>query len=164
MPTQAEKAAQFLALHQRQQIFVVANPWDAGTARLLTGLGFEALSTTSAGLAFVLGKSDGTGSVTRDEALANAKVIVLWGWDPTVAHQGPAHQFAWFVKLARERGKKVIIIDPRYSCAASTLADQWIPIKPGTDHAMFMAMANRSAVMGADLGATEALRRRRLNS
>ena len=80
-------------------------------------------------------------SSSAADMLANARNIVLWGWDPTVAHQGPAHQFGWFVKLARERGKKVIVIDPRYSCAASTLADQWIPIKPGTDHAMFMAMA-----------------------
>jgi 2-methylisocitrate lyase-like PEP mutase family enzyme len=76
MPTQAEKAAQFLALHQRPEIFVVANPWDAGTARILTGLGFSALSTTSAGLAFALGRRDGTASVSRDEALANAKSIV----------------------------------------------------------------------------------------
>lgn len=76
MPTQAEKAAAFQALHQRDQIFVIANPWDAGTARILTGLGFEALSTTSAGLAFTLGRRDGTASVTRDEALANAKAIV----------------------------------------------------------------------------------------
>jgi anaerobic dimethyl sulfoxide reductase subunit A len=76
------------------------------------------------------------------DMLANTKIIVLWGCDPTVGHQGPAHQFAWFIKLARERGVPVIIIDPRYSCAASTLADQWIPIKPGTDHAMFMAMAD----------------------
>jgi len=76
MPTQAEKAAAFHALHRRDQIFVIANPWDAGTARILTGLGFEALSTTSAGLAFTLGRRDGTASVTRDEALANAKTIV----------------------------------------------------------------------------------------
>ncbi|MFC1902178.1 molybdopterin-dependent oxidoreductase [Chloroflexota bacterium] len=75
------------------------------------------------------------------DMLANSKIIVLWGSDPTVGHQGPAHQFAWFIKLARERGKPVIIIDPRYSTAASTLADQWLPIKPGTDRAMFMAMA-----------------------
>jgi anaerobic dimethyl sulfoxide reductase subunit A len=75
------------------------------------------------------------------DMLANTKMIVLWGCDPTVGHQGPAHQFAWFIKMARERGKPVIIIDPRYSNAVGTLADQWIPIKPGTDHAMFMAMA-----------------------
>ncbi len=76
MPTQAEKAAQFKALHEGPEPFVVANPWDAGTARILTGLGFSALSTTSAGLAFTLGRRDGTASVTRNEALANARSIV----------------------------------------------------------------------------------------
>ena len=76
MPTQAEKATVFQALHQRDEAFVVANPWDAGTARILTGLGFSALSTTSAGLAFTLGRRDGTASVSRDEALANARSIV----------------------------------------------------------------------------------------
>jgi 2-methylisocitrate lyase-like PEP mutase family enzyme len=75
MPTQAEKAAQFQALHQRQEPFVVGNPWDAGTARILTSLGFPALSTTSAGLAFSLGRRDGTASVSRAEALANAQSI-----------------------------------------------------------------------------------------
>jgi 2-methylisocitrate lyase-like PEP mutase family enzyme len=75
MTTQSEKARRFQALHQRPGAFVIPNPWDAGTARILTGLGFEALTTTSAGLAFVLGKRDGDGSVTRDEALANAKAI-----------------------------------------------------------------------------------------
>jgi len=76
LPTQAEKAAQFQALHQRPGTFVIANPWDAGTARILTALGFAALSTTSAGLAFTLGKRDGTASVSRDQALANARSIV----------------------------------------------------------------------------------------
>ena len=76
MPTQAEKALQFQALHQRPETFVIANPWDAGTARILTGLGFPALSTTSAGLAFTLGARDGNGAVTRDQALANARLIV----------------------------------------------------------------------------------------
>jgi 2-methylisocitrate lyase-like PEP mutase family enzyme len=76
VPTQAEKAAVFQALHQKPEVFVIANPWDAGTARVLTGLGFSALSTTSAGLAFTLGRRDGTASVRREEALANAKSIV----------------------------------------------------------------------------------------
>jgi 2-methylisocitrate lyase-like PEP mutase family enzyme len=74
--SQAEKANRFQALHSRPGAFVIPNPWDAGTARILTSLGFEALTTTSAGLAFVLGRRDGDGSVTRDEALANAKTIV----------------------------------------------------------------------------------------
>jgi 2-methylisocitrate lyase-like PEP mutase family enzyme len=75
MPTQAEKAAVFQALHQRKEPFVIGNPWDAGSARILAGLGFAALSTTSAGLAFSLGRRDGTASVSRAEALANAKSI-----------------------------------------------------------------------------------------
>jgi 2-methylisocitrate lyase-like PEP mutase family enzyme len=74
--TQAEKANAFQALHAAPGAFVIPNPWDAGTARILTRLGFEALTTTSAGLAFVLGRLDGDGSVTREDALANAKTIV----------------------------------------------------------------------------------------
>src|SRR6201986_3928946 len=76
MPTQAEKAATFKSLHYRNEPLVVANPWDAGTARILTSLGFEAFSTTSRGLAISLGRRDGPGSVSRDEALTNAKAIV----------------------------------------------------------------------------------------
>ncbi len=74
--TQAERAERFRALHARPGAFVIPNPWDAGTARILAGLGFEALTTTSAGLAFTLGKRDGAGAVTREETLANAKTIV----------------------------------------------------------------------------------------
>lgn len=81
-------------------------------------------------------------SSSASDMLAKSQIVVIWGSDPTVSHQGPAHQWAWFIKLARERGKPVIIIDPRYSVAAKVLADQWIPIKPGTDVAMFMGMAN----------------------
>ncbi len=74
--TQAAKGERFQALHARPGAFVIPNPWDAGTARILTSLGFEALTTTSAGLAFVLGRRDGAGEVTREETLANAKAIV----------------------------------------------------------------------------------------
>jgi 2-methylisocitrate lyase-like PEP mutase family enzyme len=73
---QAAKAERFRALHARPGVFVIPNPWDAGTARILTTMGFEALTTTSAGLAFTLGRPDGAGAVSRDEALANAKAIV----------------------------------------------------------------------------------------
>jgi 2-methylisocitrate lyase-like PEP mutase family enzyme len=73
--SQAEKGARFKALHARPGAFVIPNPWDAGTARILAGLGFEALTTTSAGLAFSLGRRDGAGAVTRDETLANARAI-----------------------------------------------------------------------------------------
>lgn len=74
-PTQREKGEKFRALHARPGTFVIPNPWDAGTARMLEKLGFGALTTTSAGLAFALGKPDGAGLVTRDETLANARAI-----------------------------------------------------------------------------------------
>ena len=74
MPDQKEKAIAFRALHTRPGAFVIPNPWDAGTAKILTQLGFEALATTSAGLAFSLGRSDGAAG--REETLANAKAIV----------------------------------------------------------------------------------------
>src|SRR5215813_10862945 len=72
--SQAEKAAKFRALHQAPGAFVIANAWDGGSARLLAGLGFPALATSSGAKAGVLGKRDG--KVTRDEALANARMIV----------------------------------------------------------------------------------------
>jgi 2-methylisocitrate lyase-like PEP mutase family enzyme len=73
---QAEKARRFRALHQRQGAFVIPNPWDAGSARLLEQLGFEALATTSAGFAFSIGRPDGPGPTSRDEMLAHARAIV----------------------------------------------------------------------------------------
>src|SRR6201991_2769263 len=72
----ADKAAAFKALHERPGIFVVPNPWDAGSAKVLESLGFEALATTSAGLAFSLGKPDGYSSVTREETLQNVRDII----------------------------------------------------------------------------------------
>jgi 2-methylisocitrate lyase-like PEP mutase family enzyme len=72
--TQAEKAERFQALHVGPGAFVIPNPWDAGTARILTAMGYEALTTTSAGLAFALGRRDGLAG--RDDTLANAKAIV----------------------------------------------------------------------------------------
>lgn len=75
MSTQAEKATAFRALHARPGAFIIPNPWDAGTARLLTSLGFEALATTSLGLANALGRVDGTGSVTPAEVLENCRQI-----------------------------------------------------------------------------------------
>ena len=74
MSDQKQKAIAFRALHTRSGTFIIPNPWEAGTAKILTQLGFEALATTSAGLAFALGRSDG--AVSRDETLANAKAIV----------------------------------------------------------------------------------------
>jgi 2-methylisocitrate lyase-like PEP mutase family enzyme len=75
MKTTLEKAAAFRALHERPGAFVIPNPWDAGTARLLASLGFEALATTSLGLANSLGRVDGTNGVSRAQVIENCRVI-----------------------------------------------------------------------------------------
>lgn len=74
MTTQAEKGQAFRALHERNSAFIIPNPWDAGTARILAHLGFEALATTSMGYAFSLGRRDNT--LNRSESLAYASAIV----------------------------------------------------------------------------------------
>src|ERR1041385_8219881 len=74
MPTQLEKAKAFRALHERETAFIIPNPFDVGTARLLAKLGFEALATTSAAYAFSAGQRDNT--IGRDRMLAHVKEIV----------------------------------------------------------------------------------------
>src|SRR5579871_5123263 len=74
--TRDEKYQAFRVLHDRPGAFIIPNPWDAGSARILTALGFEALATTSAGYAFSAGKRDSAAVLTRDEILGNAKAIV----------------------------------------------------------------------------------------
>ena len=74
MTTQAEKADLFLALHHREAPLLMPNPWDVGSARLLSALGFEALATTSSGFAATLGRLDG--AVSREEAVAHAAAVV----------------------------------------------------------------------------------------
>jgi 2-methylisocitrate lyase-like PEP mutase family enzyme len=70
-----DTASHFRALHERGGLFVMPNPWDAGTARLLADLGFEALATSSAALAWSLGVPDASGRVTRDEAIAHTRLL-----------------------------------------------------------------------------------------
>ncbi|PSL18964.1 isocitrate lyase/PEP mutase family protein [Shimia abyssi] len=70
------KFESFKALHAAPDIFVMPNPWDAGTARLLTSLGFPALATTSAGFAFAEGRRDACAALSRDEVIQNAAAIV----------------------------------------------------------------------------------------
>src|SRR5882672_9063863 len=72
--SQKDKAVRFRELHLGPRAFVIANPWDAGSARLLAGVGFEALATSSGASAGILGRRDG--KVTRDEALAQSRAIV----------------------------------------------------------------------------------------
>jgi len=73
MRTQTEKGNLFRALHQRDRAFIIPNPWDIGTARILAGLGFEALATTSAGFAFSIGRRDNT--VGRDKMIEHVREI-----------------------------------------------------------------------------------------
>lgn len=72
--TQDAKTRAFRALHERDRAFIIPNPWDPGTARLLARLGFEALATTSAGYSFSMGQPDNTAG--RDDMLAHAASIV----------------------------------------------------------------------------------------
>ena len=73
MRSQTDKAIAFRALHERPGAFIIPNPWDAGTAKLLAALGFEALATTSLGLANMLGRTDSI--VTRAEVIENCRII-----------------------------------------------------------------------------------------
>ena len=73
MRTQTERGIVFRGLHQRDTAFIIPNPWDVGTARVLAHLGFEALATTSAGYAFSIGQRDNT--VGRDKIMAHVREI-----------------------------------------------------------------------------------------
>ena len=77
-------------------------------------------------------------SNTRDDLL-NSRLIIMWGWDPAGTQTGT--NTPWYLAQARERGIKIIAVDPWYSDSAAAFADEWIPIKPGTDAAMLIAMA-----------------------
>ncbi len=69
----------------------------------------------------------------------NSKYILMWGWNPAEMRDGTNSEY--FIKLARKNGARVVCIDPRMTLSAVALADEWIPIRPGTDAAMMSAMA-----------------------
>ena len=109
MKTPMEKAVAFRALHERPGAFVIPNPWDAGTARLLASLGFEALATTSLGLAKSLGRVDGTNGVSRAQVIENCRVIAAATELPVNAdlENGYAHEpraAAEIIRLAAGAG------------------------------------------------------------
>ena len=109
MRTPAEKAAIFRALHERPGAFIIPNPWDAGTAKLLASLGFEALATTSLGFANSLGRPDGTNAVSRREVLDHCRAIAEATSLPVNAdlENGYAHEpraAAEMIRLAANAG------------------------------------------------------------
>ena len=79
-----------------------------------------------------------TGNQRQD--WVNTKYVLMWGWNPAEMIDGT--NSAWFVKQARRRGARVVCIDPRKTLSAVGLADEWVPIRPGTDVAMMSAMAH----------------------
>lgn len=76
---------------------------------------------------------------TRDNFL-HSKLIIIWGWNPVDSISDT--NTMWYLKQAKEKGARFISIDPRYSRSTATLADKWVPIRPGTDAAMLIAMAH----------------------
>ncbi len=114
-------------------------------ARLFNSLGGFTTSygnISSQGAIFGTQASYGFGQIfvghSRDDWM-NSKLIILWGFDPA-RMIGGTNTLWWLIK-AKENGAKIIVVDPRYSDSALILADQWIPIIPGTDVAMMAAMA-----------------------
>ncbi len=79
-----------------------------------------------------------TGNQRQD--WVNSKYIIMWGWNPAEMRDGTNSEY--FLKKARENGARIICIDPRMSMSATALADEWIPIRPGTDTALMSAMAH----------------------
>jgi len=109
MRTQAERARSFRALHERPGIFIMPNPWDAGTAKLFASLGFEALATTSLGLSSARGRIDGTLSISRDELIANCREIASATELPVTAdlengYADDPDEAATIIRLAAEAG------------------------------------------------------------
>lgn len=85
---------------------------------------------------YVYGTSQ-TGNQRQD--WLNARYILMWGWNPAEMRDGTNSEY--FIKKARERGARTVCIDPRMTLSAVSLADEWVPIRPGTDAAMMSAMA-----------------------
>ena len=112
--------------------------------RLLQGLGGYTRTWASPSYEATLFASMATyGTISTGntrEDLLNSRLIIMWGWDPANTVWDPGTSLT--LAKAREKGIKVVAVDPRFTDSAAVLADQWIPIRPGTDAAMLIAMAH----------------------
>ena len=137
--------------HGNSSIFHVSYSGNTGTmlhsqlavVRLLTMFGGFTPTWGSAsfwGNLFASEMTYGTLSTgnTRDD-LPNARLIIMWGWNPAESIQ--ITTTSYYMTLAKEAGVKVVAVDPRFTDSAAAFASQWIPIRPGTDTAMLIAMA-----------------------
>jgi anaerobic dimethyl sulfoxide reductase subunit A len=95
-------------------------------------------ATFSAGLTYGLRRKFSQTEHSPEEYLSS-RLIIMWGWNPVTTEQGT--KVPLILARAKERGSKIICVDPRYTDSAATFADQWIPIRPGTDAAVLIAMA-----------------------
>lgn len=90
--------------------------------------------------AFAAKHTYGTGWVTNEmNDLSNSNLIIMWGWNPAVSIHST--NTTWYLMQAKEKGAKVVVIDPRHTDSVAAMADTWIPILPGSDTAMLLAMA-----------------------
>jgi anaerobic dimethyl sulfoxide reductase subunit A len=125
-------------LHPRQEPMRLLSLYDCG----VVGWGLSSEDSFRYSMKRTLGRkeTDGHGPCSNAaDILLNSKMIIGWGWAPSVSQDG--NITAYYIKLARERGTPVIWIESRYTNDAECLADQWIPIRPGSDPAMIIAMA-----------------------
>lgn len=162
--------AAFRALHQRSNPFILANAWDRGSARLLAGLGAQAIGTSSAAQAFTLGRPD-TGQISRDEALAHAESLVAAVNLPVSGDFengfGPSPEtVAETVRLAFEAGLAGISIEDTALPAATSyprdLAIERIRAAAAAARALpgdFVLLARADGVMLGNYGLDEALAR-----
>ncbi|MDO8490886.1 MAG: molybdopterin-dependent oxidoreductase [Dehalococcoidia bacterium] len=93
------------------------------------------------GASFSAGVTYGTayGGMHMPEDYLNSRLIIMWGWDPATTIQGT--NTAWHLARAKEAGTEIVSVDPRHTDSAAAFADEWIPIRPGTDTAVLVAMA-----------------------
>jgi anaerobic dimethyl sulfoxide reductase subunit A len=121
-----------MVLHKRDPIVELLNMTGGHTMRW-------GVPSFEGGLFASLATYGSVSSVNDSNDLLNSRLIIMWGWNPTNTIN--ECNTSWYLLQAKESGTKIISIDPRYTNSTATLASQWIPIIPGTDTAMLIAMA-----------------------